>query len=117
MDDALLMRSFKRVGDVDGNGDHSIARQRTRLDQLLQRFPVEELHCDEGAAAFFSDLMNGADIGMIQRGSSARLPPEALQSGAVIGEVVGQEFESDEPAKERVLGLIDHAHTTAADLL
>ena len=65
VDDALLMRRFQRVGDVDSDGGHPIDGKRTLLNQLLQRFAVEELHGDEGSTTFFGDLINGAYIGMV----------------------------------------------------
>jgi hypothetical protein len=44
------------------------------------------------------------------------LTPETLYGRAVIGEIIGQKLERDKSSKERVFGLVDHAHATAADL-
>ena len=78
VDDALLMRRFEGVRDVDGDFDHSIDGKRAFLNQLFQRPAIQELHGDEGTAAFFGDLINGADVGMIQRGSRTRFAPETV---------------------------------------
>jgi hypothetical protein len=57
-----------------------------------------------------------ANVGMIQRRGGAGLAAEALQRRRIASQIVGQELESDEAAQARVLGLVDHAHATAADL-
>ena len=80
VDDALLMRRFEGVRDVDRDFDHAIDGKRAFLNQLFQRFAIQELHGDEGAAAFFGDLMNGADVGMVQGRSGTRLAPETFQN-------------------------------------
>ena len=63
------------------------------------------------------DLVDRADIRVVKSGSSSRFPAKTLQRLRVIGEFVGKELQRDEPTKLRVLGFIDHAHTTASDLL
>ena len=85
-------------------------------DQVLQRHAIQELHGDEHAAVFFADVINGADVGMVQRRSGLRLAPEAFQRLRVLRDVVGQELEGDETVQARVLGLVDHAHAAAAEL-
>jgi hypothetical protein len=54
---------------------------------------------------------------MVKGGSGPRLPAEALVSLRVASEFVRQELESDEAAEFKVLGLIDHAHSTASQTL
>ena len=41
--------------------------ERLTSNPLLQRHAIQELHGDEGAIAFQSDFINGADIRMVQR--------------------------------------------------
>ena len=54
---------------------------------------------------------------MIQRRRGARLAPKAFERLRIAGHVVGQELQSHEAAKLGVLGLVDDAHTAAAELL
>jgi len=84
-------------------------------DPLAQSLPFEHLHCDIGAALEFSDLIDGADVGMIERGSGARLALEALGSLAVVCEHIRQEFQGHTPAKTQVFGLADFTHSAAAE--
>ena len=53
---------------------------------------------------------------MIQRRSRPRFPSKALKRLLVAGDVVGQEFECDEPSQLRVFGFVHHAHAAAPQL-
>ena len=85
-------------------------------DQVLERGAVEELHDEEGAALFFADVVDGADVGMIEGGRSFGFAAKTLERLAVLREIFGQELECDKATKARVLSLVDHAHTAAAEL-
>jgi len=63
------------------------------------------------------DLMDRADIWMVQGGSSAGFAAETFQCLWVLRQFVWQEFQGDEAAKVGVLGLVHHAHTAATELL
>ena len=62
--------------------------RRLRNDALLQGGSVQELHDDEGAAVLLADVMNRADVRVIQSGSGARFAPETVQGFRVAGEFV-----------------------------
>src|ERR1700746_2587125 len=85
-------------------------------DTVLQRQPLEVLHDDEGLLVLLVNFVNGANIGMIERRSRARLPLKALQRLRVRGDVFRKKFEGDEAAKLDVLRLIDDTHTATAEL-
>ena len=85
--------------------------------RLLQRGALQILHGDEGAAVLLADVMNGADVGMIQRGGGASLALEPAQRLPVASQIVRQELERDEATEPGVLRFVDHAHAAAAELL
>ena len=66
--------------------------QRCAGHITLQRLPFEELHNDKGLAVFFADIVNGADIRMIDRGSSFGFAPEALKRGRVVSQTLRKKF-------------------------
>src|ERR1019366_4681909 len=74
-------------------------------------------HDDERMTILLPDLMDRADVGMVERGSGLRLTSEPFQSLWVCGYVLWQEFQRDESPKLGVLGLVDHTHPAAAKLL
>ena len=63
-----------------------------------------------------ADLVNGANVGMVQGRSGARLATETFQGLRILRDLVRQELERDEATQVRILGLVHHAHTAAAEL-
>src|SRR5271154_1644989 len=66
MDDAVFMRSFQGAGDFDGNAEKLRNLHRPAGDGMLQRVPAEQLHCQENTAVLLSNLVDRADVWMIQ---------------------------------------------------
>ena len=64
-----------------------------------------------------ADFVDGADIGMVQSGGGLRLAAGSAQAPEGLGDIIGQEFQGDKATESGVLGLVDHAHTAAAELL
>src|ERR1700680_760560 len=84
---------------------------------MLQRRPFQKLHRDEGLGIMLADLINRADVGMIEGRRSAGFAPEALGGLGVLGKFFRKEFQADEASNLKVFGLVDHAHPAAAELL
>ena len=63
------------------------------------------------------DFVDGADIGMVQSGSSTSLAAESFQRLRILRDILGEELERHKSTKLRVLGLVDDTHTPAAQLL
>jgi len=63
------------------------------------------------------DLINRADIGVIQSRSGTGLASEALQNPRVVGDQLREKLQRDETTEFSVLGLVDHTHPAAAQLL
>ena len=82
---------------------------------MLQRDAVQKLHDDEGLALFLPNLMNGANIGMVQRGSCLSFPLKPGQRLRVFGHFMWQKFEGDKAVQRDVLGLVHDSHTTTAE--
>ena len=91
--------------------------QRTSGDAVLQRHAVQILHDDERLPVLLADVVDGADVGMVQGGCGACFPPKARERLRVLGQFFGKKLQGDEAVQPRVLGLIDHAHPAAAQLL
>src|ERR1700730_6015481 len=85
-------------------------------DAVLERFAVHELHGDEVLAVLLTDVVDGANVGMIERGSSLGLAAEAFQRGRGLRGFPRKKFESDKAAKPRVFGLVNDAHTATTEL-
>ena len=97
MDDALAVRSIERVGNLDRERQQPSPIPAGGPRSVLQRHAVEELHGDERATVFLADVVDGADVGMVQCRRCLRFAPETRQSLRVSGHVLGQKLEGDEP--------------------
>src|SRR5208282_218471 len=114
MDDALGVGRVERIGDLDAERKQCVEFHGTVADEMLQGRAVEVLHDDEGLAVLLANVVDGADIRMVERGRSPGLAAEALERLAVSGYIFGEEFQGDEAVEAGVLGLVDDAHAAAA---
>jgi hypothetical protein len=115
VDDALAVSGIERVGELDGDFEDTIQGERPALQDGGQALAFEQLHGDERRTAVLVDLMNRADIRVIQCGSGASFAIEALERDGILRKFFGDEFQGDAAAKFGVLGCIDHTHPAAAN--
>jgi len=118
---------IERLGDLNGQVEQLIGRERcagrsgsrTRPSRnpVFQRLALQQFHGDERLAVVLANVVEGADVGMIERRSGARFALEALQGLGALGDILGQEFERHQAPQPRVLGLINHTHTSAPKFL
>ena len=63
------------------------------------------------------DVVDRADVGVLERGRRPSLPLEPLQGLRVRGDVLGKKLQGDPAAEPEVLGQIHDAHSAGAQLL
>ena len=78
---------------------------------MFESRTFEIFHGDEGAALVFASIVNGADIGVIERGGGFGFALKTCQGLGIFGEFAGKKFKSDETVQAGVLGFINHAHS------
>ena len=117
VNDILGVRGVERVSDLDGQREQAIEFERMAGDHMLQRRAIQKLHGDEGLAVLFANVVDGADVGMVQCRSGLRLPPKPLQCLMVAGHVFREKLEGHEAVEAGVLGFVNHTHAPAAELL
>jgi hypothetical protein len=115
MDDAFGVRGVECIGDFDSDIEKAIEFEGLPGDEVFERNAVEKLHDNEGFAVLFTDVVDGANVGVIEGGSGLRFPFETGKGLRIFGDRVGKELEDDTAMKTGVVGLIDDAHTTAAN--
>ena len=64
-----------------------------------------------------ANVVNRADVGVIQRGGGLGFALKTGEGLRIVSYIFGQEFERDEAMQPRVLGLVHHAHSAAAQFL
>ncbi len=116
VNDSLRMSRIQCVSDLDGQAEQDIVVDRSTGNAVLQRHAVQKLHDDEGLAVLLANLINSADIGMVQGGGSLRFPLKPGEGLCVGRNVMRQKFEGDKTVQGDVLGLVDDSHATTAKL-
>ena len=117
MHDALGVRRIQRVGKLDAQVQNFVGLEGLGADAVLEGLPLQQFHGDERPAFVLVDVVDGADVGVIEGGGGLGLALEALQGLMVLGHFFRQELERDEAMELGVLGLIDDTHTAASELL
>ena len=64
------------VGNFDSQSEQDFGLDGSSGNAMLQGHAVEKFHGDESVAAFLPNVVNGANIGMVQRGSRLSFSPE-----------------------------------------
>ena len=83
---------------------------------MLQGQPVQKFHGDEGFAILLADVVDGANVGVIQGGSGLGFDLKTGEGMGTAGDLFRQELEGDETVKARVFGFVDDAHPSATEL-
>ena len=92
-------------------------REALSWQHLCECLPLHQFHRDEVHAAGLFDGVHGHDVGVVQRGDGLRFSREPGATLGVIGQLRRQDFEGHLAIERGVLGQIDVAHPTRADLL
>ena len=74
----LTMCLVQSVGNLNGVAQNLIQRQRAYSQPLSQRLPFQVLHHQEVNAILLSDVIERADVRMIQTGDGAGFSLESL---------------------------------------
>jgi hypothetical protein len=114
MDDAFRVRGVQRIGNFNARRNHRLHIHRPAQDGVLQRHTIEELHHDKRASVLLANIVNCANVGMVQRRRRLRFTPKTAQGLRIFGDFVGQELQRHEAIQSRVLGLINDTHPSAA---
>ena len=91
--------------------------QRTARHHVLQGEAVQKLHGDEALALVLANLVDGANVGMVEGGGGAGFAAEAFECLRILRHVVGKKLESDKSTQRSVFGLVHHTHPATAQLL
>src|SRR5215472_14281288 len=90
---------------------------------MFEGLAFQVLHHDEGLAFMLVNVVNGANVGMVQGGGSTRFPLEAFKGYRYSllvppsQHLLGQELEGYDRAEAEILGFVHHAHAAATQLL
>ena len=110
------MRLLQALADLRGDIEGLVQRQRPPLDPLLQRLALVVRHHEvELAVGRLVDLVDGADVGVVQRRGRLGFLQEPLLGRLVAGQVRREELDGDLALEAGVLGRVDDPHAAVAE--
>jgi hypothetical protein len=110
------MSRLKRVGEGGADLEDDQLVQRTTREALLQGLALEQLHHDEYLAlGRFSDVVDRADVGVLQGRHCLRFTLESLAGSNRIGDMRRQQLDGHVPGQSLIARLVDLAHATRTD--
>ena len=116
MDDAAVVGVGERIGELGAVADDLFDRQRPARDALTERLALDDFHRDVGAAIGFADIVNRADVRMVEGCRRARLSQQPTAPAWMLGQVCRQDLERDVAAQLRIVGAIHLAIPPAPSL-
>src|SRR4051812_32839908 len=102
MYDPVAVRSLERVADLNGNRDRALERHRAR-----QRLTVDVLHHQIRGRTFRADVMQRADVRMIECRDRPSLAIEPATKRRIAGEEFGKDLDSNRAIETRVARSVD----------
>ena len=72
------------------------------------------IHRDEGLAVLLADVVDSANIRVVQRRRSLRFALETSECLRILSDLFREELERDETMETSVFSLVDDAHSAAA---
>ena len=102
MNDALLVRRSKGLGDLPSDGQCVVDRQRPAGHAVGQRRPLDQLQHQGADIACGLEPVDGADVGMVERGQDLRLALESRQTIRIFSERLWQHLQRHVPVEGRV---------------
>ena len=110
MDDAMLVRMGQRAGDLAGVAKNDLGWQTASRYHIGQRLALHVFHHDVGDALGLADLVDGADVRMVEPRGVLGLAPEPRLGQRL---VAGNDLDRNLPVEHSVGRLVDLTH--AAD--
>ena len=81
-----------------------------------ERFALQVLHDEEIKAVLPADVVEGADVRMVQTRSRPGLALESLSQVGIVGHMAGENFDRDGSVEPRVRGSIHFPHPTGTEV-
>src|SRR5712671_1382165 len=93
MNDAFAVSGVQSVGHFNRQAQQNGGVEWPSADAMLQGNAVKKLHGNECLAVFLADIIDGADVGMVQRGGSLRFALKTGQGLRVPSDVLRQKLQ------------------------
>ena len=109
------MSGLESFADRDSNCKKLSRRKQSGGNPLPQVLAFEQFHHEKRLPAVVPDIVQGADVRVIQRRSGLRLAAEAFHRGAGSGDRCGQNLQRHFSVQPGIHRLIHLAHAARSD--
>ena len=121
MDDSFGVGRVEGIRQLGRNIQQAVERHRPRTQFAIEGDALEQFHGNKrlhfcACECTFFYGKDGADVGMVQGRSRARLEQEAVERTLLARELRRQEFQRHPAAERQILRFVDHTHPAAAQL-
>jgi hypothetical protein len=96
VNDAFRVSGVESVSHFGGERKQRFQLHRATADAVLERGAFKIFHGDECLPVLFANVVNRADVGVVQRRSRFGFTAKSFQCLVILCYVFGQEFEGDE---------------------
>src|SRR6516225_11977956 len=85
------------------------------VDQVFECLPLQKLHGNKCQPSLFTDVVDGANIWVVQPGGRLCLSFKPGESLRILGYIVRQKFQRDVTVQPSILTFVDHTHSAPAE--
>ena len=115
VDDAFLVRGFECFGDLSGDGERFINRQRPLADAIREGLAIDQFEDEEVSPVRLVDAVDRADVRMVQRGEDLRFAAEARETIGIVDETVRKDLQRDVATEFGVARAIHVPHAAGSE--
>ena len=87
MNDAMPMRHVERASDLDGVTKNLVWQERSFFETTSERLAFQVLHHQEVDADIGADIVENADVRVLERRDGLRLTQESLSEFGMVLEI------------------------------
>ena len=114
MDDPAGVGGVQAIRDLDSPIQKHVQWHARVFQAMLERFPIEQFHGEKRAPVALADIVDRADVGVIDGGGRTGFAFEACHVGAVLSQILRNEFQGHIASQARIAGFPDFPHAAAA---
>jgi hypothetical protein len=115
MDDAGSMRYVKRLGNLNRILKGLVERERTFLQAIGRRLPFQTLHHQEVGAVLVPDVVECADVRMVERCDGSGFTLEPLTASGIGSNVRRENLDCNCATQAGVAGFVYLTHAPCAN--
>ncbi len=114
MNDPSVVGGTQSIRNRDGHFEQFLNCQAATCHALLEGLAFQPFHRDERCAFGLADVIDSADVGMVQCRCGPCFPLKSCERAAVMSQFLCKELESHETLQPGVLGFVDDTHAPLA---